>query len=746
MEVDTNIKLTPDEQELFNIIEKVVREYAPSTQVFAVGGWTRDKLLGVDSNDIDLMVSNMAGEDFAKLITEYMGIKDPNVIKENPEASKHITTAKAYIPLSSGTMQEVDFAQARQEVYSDDSRIPNLQPASPEEDAYRRDLTINSLFYDIVDKKVIDFTGKGIKDLLTMTIRTPEDPVKTFEDDPLRIFRTIRFAAKYNGKIDPETYSAMENPKLRELIKQKVSKERISEEIEKMLKYPNSEMAIQLLKNTGILEDVINESIVGTQYEGKMMPFEMDQSNPHHELSVWGHTLETITNTLKNFAEDDPEKRALLTLAALFHDIGKLYSGIHKPRFDKNDGNETPREYVDPATNEKKQVVSYPGHEVESAVLAPLVMKYLKFSNKKIKEVQKLVESHMKMHEYTRDKTRSDAEFRKLIRELTEIGIEYTDMFRFTLADAYSKKKGEVDPETIATYNELSKRLEEVRATMGEKDNILSPVLSGSDIMEAFKDKNGIPKKAGAWMKEVTNFTKTLKDRNPNMTKDEAIALVKNRFPEFLPKSILDGRDIMEIFNQPAGAWVKEVKDFVSTLPDGITKEEAAEKVKIQFPQYLSQITTASKKEIPIVACPKHLLNQKKKELKESFEKGECYKAAAIIKDFVNNFGNDEDVLNTVARYLFLIFTVDPTLKDRDVLQHVFTKAESEIYNCTLGCFVFGILLILNTATEDKVIREIGNRVVKLNPDLLSAVLKCLPDDIKKDKIKKEFEKKIGNK
>ena len=149
--IDTNIQssFTSDEKDLFDTINSVIEQESPSTNAFVAGGWVRDKLLGKSSNDIDIMVDNMTGEQFANLVTTQLGVKGPHVIQENPEKSKHITTAKAFIPLPSGNVQEVDFAQARQEVYRGNSRIPDIQPATPQEDASRRDLTINSIFYHI---------------------------------------------------------------------------------------------------------------------------------------------------------------------------------------------------------------------------------------------------------------------------------------------------------------------------------------------------------------------------------------------------------------------------------------------------------------------------------------------------------------------------------------------------------------------------------------------------------------------
>ena len=331
MKVDTNIEKTfsAEVKELFSILEKVAREKSPQTEVFAVGGFIRNSLLGIPSDDIDIMTST-SGKDFAYLVAGDIGSKDPHVIKENPEKSKFLETIKSNLKLPSGKEIEVDFAQARSEVYSDGSRIPVVKPATPEEDAMRRDFTVNTLMYRIYPRpqQIEDFTGRGIKDLISNIIRTPLDPLKTFKDDPLRIFRCIRFSSQLNFNIDPETYKAMSDPSLREEIKQKVSKERIGQEFLKMLKNPNSQKAIETLKETGLLQDIILEAIKGTEYEGKLSELDMNQENPNHKLNLWSHTMEVVKNILEKYKDADSEKKIAMTLAALMHDLGKTYKNV----------------------------------------------------------------------------------------------------------------------------------------------------------------------------------------------------------------------------------------------------------------------------------------------------------------------------------------------------------------------------------------------------------------------------------
>jgi tRNA nucleotidyltransferase (CCA-adding enzyme) len=512
MQIDINIQktLTPDEAELFAIIKQVITQYTPATKAFAVGGWVRDRLLKKQSSDIDIMLSNISGEDFANLITRHMHIKDANVIKANPEASKHITTAKAYIPLSSGTVQEVDFAQARAEVYRGTSRIPEITSATPEEDAHRRDLTINSVFYDIAQDQVVDYTGMGIKDLITNTMRTPADPVQTFMDDPLRIFRVIRFSARFNGKIDPSTYEAMKNPMLRDEIKKKVSKERIGQEITKMFKDPNAAVAIQLLKDTGLLEDIISESLTGTPYQGKIDRFDMNQNNPNHQLTLWGHTMEVVKSVLDQYKDADPERRIVMVLSALMHDLGKLYQQIWGE------------------SKSHPGARSYHGHEIESAKMVESILKYLKIEPY-IQEVSRLTEHHMKLHTLLRDDGGART-LRRFVRKMGEQSLHWLDVFNLSVADAYAKDVIR-DPNTVQEYQMLKEKLQQALAQVSStpEKSLTKPVLDGNEIMRLLNIK------AGPWMSEMTEFLKELRDENPVITKEEAAKLLLEKYKDFKP-------------------------------------------------------------------------------------------------------------------------------------------------------------------------------------------------------------------
>ena len=514
MKINLNIQFNSDEQEVMAIIRDVIKRYTPSTKAFLVGGIIRDKLIGIESNDIDVMLSNISGEDFARLVTKHMGIQDAHTIKSNPDKSKFITTSKAYIPLSSGKEQEIDFAQARMDVYDGKSRIPVLKPATPEEDASRRDLTVNSIFYDILSEKIVDFTGMGISDLQNDIARTPENPLKTFMDDPLRVFRTIRFSAKYNLKIDPKTYTAMLDPRIRDEIKNKVSKERVGQEITKTLSNPNAEYAITLLKSTGLLEDMLFESLKGTEYEGKIHPkLDMDQNSSYHMLNLWEHTMEVVKNVIGKYKDFDSERKIVMVLSALMHDLGKLCLSIHK-------------------TTETGQT-SYHGHEVESAKLVPYILKYLKM-DPYIKEVSELVGSHMQLHHRERDGAGLRS-LRRFIRQMGEKSLNWLDVFNLTVADAYAKDKS-VDEETVRDYQDLEVKLQEALSSIGQLQDPskkkVDPILDGNEIMQAFGNN-----KPGVWIKTVMNWLLDLQDQEPNITKDDAGKRMMDNFPEFVKKT-----------------------------------------------------------------------------------------------------------------------------------------------------------------------------------------------------------------
>lgn len=262
------INVTSKEEALIDILMKFIEDNKLDVTPRIAGGWVRDKLLGRQSNDIDIMLDNMSGHDFVIQLKRALddaagsasGAVDPidnaplvdsvYLVAANPEKSKHLSTATANVAGFA-----VDFVQSRVEEYAADSRIPEVRVGSARDDALRRDFTINSLFYNLKTRSVEDFTGMGVADLRDRVLRTPTDPAKTFEDDPLRVIRAVRMALRYNLAIHPPVAAAMRAGAIK--FRQKVSRERVYSECKKMSADSLLVAGLKKLHELGILDLVI---------------------------------------------------------------------------------------------------------------------------------------------------------------------------------------------------------------------------------------------------------------------------------------------------------------------------------------------------------------------------------------------------------------------------------------------------------------------------------------------------------
>ncbi|KAL4889531.1 ATP :tRNA-specific tRNA nucleotidyltransferase [Aspergillus ambiguus] len=273
------IHLTPIENTLRSLLLDVA-EYIREQEIAAgrrdediqptvlrfTGGWVRDKLLGVGSQDIDVAINTMTGYQFGMRLKEYLdnpknlekyrtnhngemseAIVSLHKIEANPEKSKHLETVTTKI-----FGLDIDLVNLRKETYTDDSRNPQMEFGTAEEDAMRRDATINALFYNLNESKVEDLTGRGFDDMRDRIIRTPLEPYQTFKDDPLRVLRLIRFASRLGYRIDEETENAMQNSDISVALKLKISRERVGTELEKMLRGPDPRGALHFIDRLGL--------------------------------------------------------------------------------------------------------------------------------------------------------------------------------------------------------------------------------------------------------------------------------------------------------------------------------------------------------------------------------------------------------------------------------------------------------------------------------------------------------------
>jgi tRNA nucleotidyltransferase/poly(A) polymerase len=252
------------------------------------GGWVRDKLLGVPSVDIDVAINKMTGFQFGLRMKEYLEIpgnlekyglesiadseklsakagatdKSKMVgglhkIEANPEKSKHLETTTVRI-----LGLDIDLVNLRKETYSDDSRNPQMEFGTPEEDALRRDATVNAMFYNMNTRKVEDLTGKGYDDMQKKILRTPLEPYQTFKDDPLRVLRLIRFAARLGYTIEDEALVAMGNSDIKDALHRKISRERVGTELEKALKGPDPHEALRLIFELDLYDTIFADPSV----------------------------------------------------------------------------------------------------------------------------------------------------------------------------------------------------------------------------------------------------------------------------------------------------------------------------------------------------------------------------------------------------------------------------------------------------------------------------------------------------
>jgi len=209
--------------------------------------------------DIDIALSNLLGREFAeKLNNFYASNNMPEVkigmVMKNPDKSKHLETATMKVG-----EYWIDFVNLRAEEYTSNSRIPGeMRIGTPHEDAYRRDLTINSLFFNLNTQEIEDFTGQGIQHLNDGIISTPLPPLTTLLDDPLRVLRAIRFAARLKFTMDDELRIAACDARVREALDLKVSRERIGSEIHLMLRSQDPVGAMRLIMVLNLAETVFH--------------------------------------------------------------------------------------------------------------------------------------------------------------------------------------------------------------------------------------------------------------------------------------------------------------------------------------------------------------------------------------------------------------------------------------------------------------------------------------------------------
>lgn len=413
---------------IFKIIADCANQLG--VEAYVIGGYVRDIFLNRESKDIDIVTIGK-GIELAELVHQQLG------------EEAHLSVFKNF-----GTAQvkyndlEIEFVGARKESYNRHSRKPIVENGTLTDDQNRRDFTINALAIGLSKNNFGELLDpfNGVEDMQNKIIRTPLEPGITYSDDPLRMMRAIRFATQLSFSIEGESLAAIAEYKERISI---VSKERISDELNKIILAPVPSIGFRLLFDTGLLHLIFPQMV-------KLHGVETMNGKSHKDNFY--HTLEVLDNVAKK------SNNLWLRWAAILHDIAK------------------------PATKrfEHEHGWTFHGHEDRGAKMVPKIFEALRLPlNEKMKYVQKLVLLHLRPIVLAKTEVTDSA----VRRVLFEAGDDIDDLMCLCEADITTKNPNKVK-RYLQNFEIVRCKLKELE----EKDKIRNwqPPVSGEEIMSIF--------------------------------------------------------------------------------------------------------------------------------------------------------------------------------------------------------------------------------------------------------------------
>ena len=466
------ITLTSLERKIFSFF----LSHNPSNSIFRVaGGWVRDKLLHRPSEDIDITIDNITGKEYTDLLMK--DNTEISVIHNSNAKSSHLQTSTIVL-----FDKQIDIVNLRKEIYKKNSRVPEVSMGTVEEDVYRRDITINCLYYNINTGKIEDFTKKGIEDLKNGLIRMPKKPFDSFSEDPLRMLRVIRFTTRFCFKIDKEIEECISDSNLIENFVTVLSNERIEKEMTAMMEGENAHCSVYLLYKFNLLKHVMKFS-----YEEK------EKANEEKDY-VQSVNMILMKNKIKNMFDVSEIENKIINYAAI---------------------TATFRKYT---TKKKKEIIT--GSKI-------ILTQVLKLPNSEITEILFLISQIDKI----KNSISLHGEYQRLDIAMLLRGIKrkyLNTIFLLCICDEYTSNKSSI----ISSINEieLSKIQSKYQTLLTfihteklESISELKPIIDGKTLKTTLDIKEG--KTLGLLLDELIKY----QIMNASVTKESAIEYLRTK-------------------------------------------------------------------------------------------------------------------------------------------------------------------------------------------------------------------------